>query len=341
MNRTIAVAACLLMSTFANAWDSHGHAVVTYLAFEAASDELPAWALSTDTQMRAAYQASEADRWRGTRMVYLNHENKQEHYLDLELLEQFGLSAESLPRLRKDYLRTMAIAKVMNPEEMAPYDAARDVDGSREWPGFLPYAIMEHYTKLRSSFHTVRVLEEINDPERTPHLEQARANAIYHMGMLSHFVGDAAQPLHTTEHHNGWVGENPNGYTTRRGFHSYIDGGVLRTHGIDFPMLRDQVGVALVINEDDPWLDAMAHIQRSFDEMEALYILDRDGELDQSAGKQFISWRLTDAGRTLGGFYAAAWRHAEPTEEDLEIFLRYTGLLAPETPALSANAAND
>ena len=49
---------------------------------------------------------------------------------------------------------------------------------------------MEHYTKLRSSFHTVRVLEEINDPERTPPLEQARANVA-----LNGFAADRCEWL--------------------------------------------------------------------------------------------------------------------------------------------------
>ena len=39
------------------------------------------------------------------------------------------------------------------------------------------------------------------------------------MGVMGHYVGDCAQPLHTTKHHNGWVGENPHGYTTWPGLH--------------------------------------------------------------------------------------------------------------------------
>ena len=55
-------------------------------------------------------------------------------------------------------------------------------------------------------------------------ISNAQANVIYRMGILSHFVGDASQPLHTTKHYNGWVGNNPKQYTTRRSFHSWIDG---------------------------------------------------------------------------------------------------------------------
>ena len=59
--------------------------------------------------------------------------------------------------------------------------------------GMLAYAIAEHYAKLQSSYNTVRILEGLGDPSRALQLEEARSNALYHMGQLSHFVGDAAQ----------------------------------------------------------------------------------------------------------------------------------------------------
>lgn len=48
------------------------------------------------------------------------------------------------------------------------------------------------------------------------------------MGVMGHYVGDLTQPLHTTKNYNGWVGENPAGYTTSKGFHAWIDGGFLQ-----------------------------------------------------------------------------------------------------------------
>lgn len=326
-------AAAIVAARPANAWDSHGHALVTYLALESASGELPEWLAGDAGARRAAFQASEADRFRGTRMLYLSHENNPEHYIDLDLLEEFGLTTRTLPRLRGDYLRTMILAKHTNPDRVAPYDPANDPAGASEWPGFLPYAAMEHFTKLRSAFNTVRILETLNDPTRAEHLAQARANAIYHLGMLSHFLGDAAQPLHTTVHHHGWVGANPDGFTTDRRFHARIDGGVLEHHDINFLSLRGRVGSPRPVNAADPWDDAIAHVARSFREVRPLYELEKSGELDRDRGKAFIEDRLLDAGRTLAGFIVAAWGHAEPTPDDVASFLRYTGSLAPDASA--------
>ncbi len=326
-------AAALIAARPAHAWDSHGHALVTYLALESASGELPEWLAGDTGARRAAFQASEADRFRGTRMLYLSHENNPEHYIDLDLLEQFGLTTRTLPRLRGDYLRTMILAKHTNPDRISTYDPANDPAGTSEWPGFLPHAAMEHYTKLRSAFNTVRILETLNDPTRAEHLEQARANAIYHLGMMSHFIGDAAQPLHTTVHHHGWVGDNPDGFTTDRRIHARIDGGVLEHHDINFTSLRGRVGSPRAVNSADPWNDTIAHIARSFREVRPLYELEKSGELDRDRGKAFIEDRLLDAGRTLAGFIVAAWGHAEPTPEDVASFLRYTGTLAPDASA--------
>jgi len=67
------------------------------------------------------------------------------------------------------------------------------------------------------------------------------------MGVMGHFVGDGAQPLHTTIPHNGWVGANPKGYTTARTFHAWIDGGFIRTAGLKLDDLLPRLHPAHVI----------------------------------------------------------------------------------------------
>jgi len=321
------------------AWNSHGHATITYLALDTLPASAPSWLTSEAARRIAAFQASEADRWKGTRSVYIGHENRPDHYLDIELLDQYDLTVETLPKFRYEYVALMAVARHEHPEQVDPYDPEEDWDRSHEWPGFLPYAILEHYTKLRSSFHTARVLEEIDDPRRARHLEAARDNALFHMGMLSHFVGDAAQPLHTTKHYNGWVGPNPKGYTTSRSIHSYIDGGVLRHHGLDYQSLKDEMGPRRTIADaHDPWGDVLTHIERSFKQVEPLYRLERDEELKEEEGEEFIANRLLDGAAMLGGLYWAAWEKAEPKADDVETYLRYTGALSPNSDGERAAA---
>jgi hypothetical protein len=335
--RRTALATLALLTTLAVAagWGAHGHRTITLLALDGLPESAPAFLRDAEVRRRIAEQAVEPDRWRGTRLAAMTHENDPEHYLDVELLEQFGLTLETVPPLRYDYLRAMAVAKHVHPEKVDPYDRRTDPAGSKEWPGFLPHAIAEHYAKLRSSFHTLRILEAVNDPARAAQLENARANVVYHMGMLSHFVADAAQPLHTTKHFNGWVGDNPSGYTTDRRFHALVDTDLVIHHGLSYDSLRDRERTRRRINAADPWDDCIAHIRRSFDQVEPLYRLERDGALRGPEGKALLEARFLDAADTVAALYAAAWRHSEPTEGEIVSFANYN----PTEPAPGSSPA--
>jgi len=308
------------------AWDAHGHRTITLLAmdgFAAQTSGLPDWLTNSDARARVAYQASEPDRYRSTKMVYMSHENSPEHYIDIEDLEQFGLTLSTVPPLRYQYVAVMAVARHEHPENVKPHNPKLDPSGEQEWPGFVPHAIMEHYVKLSSAFRTVRTLEQINDPKRAQELEMAKANAFAEMGFLSHFVGDAAQPLHTTAHHHGWVGDNPKGYTTDRGFHAYIDGTILSIHHLDHDSLKDECKFDAKVDQGDPWNDVIAYIQRSHDMVEPLYLLKKTGELEKDEGKKFMSERLTDAAGMLAAMYQAAWASGTPNDKDKPDFVKY------------------
>jgi len=341
--RTAAVCVAVGGAASAHGWDAHGHRTITRLALyaminTAASQSadgqpaatLPDWLTSDQARSMIAYQSSEADRYRGTRSNYLAHENNPEHYLDVEDLASYGLTLETVPPLRAQYISTMAVARHEHGEDIPPHNPRLNPSGDQEWPGFVVHAIMEHHAKLTSALKTARTLEKLNDPKREPQLLMARANVLSHMGHLSHFVGDTAQPLHTTKHHHGWVGENPKGYTTDRGIHSYIDGKILEIHTLNYPSLKPAAKPAATIDHVDPWKDVLAYLQRSHVEVEPLYALNQSGELEQDKGKAFITDRLLVAGAMLGALYASAWKLSEPTPKDLEDFVRYDGTLDPE-----------
>lgn len=332
---TLGLCFALMLSACAAAWDARGHRIITYVALDGLPPDAPDWLRDEQVRHRLAHQAGEPDRWRGWPAATLGHVNKPDHYLNIELLEQFGLTLDTVPPLRNEYLRVMAISKYVHPEKVEPYDAGSDRDRSREWPGFLPHAICEHYARLQACFMQVRILERIGDPNRAYQVVQARENALYHMGMLSHFVGDAAQPLHTTKHFNGWVGDNPGGYTTDRSFHAYIDGGVLDHHAITYAAVRSHVSYGLRVNRADPWRDVLALLRRSFDCVEPLYRLERDGELRGETGRQFITARLADAAATLVALYAAAWASSVPNEKQVADFIHFDAF----DPASSAAGA--
>jgi len=204
----------------------------------------------------------------------------------------------------------------------------RPDDAGIAWmPGFLPHAMQEDYVKLVAAFRSCRILEEFaqDDPLRANELVQARAEAAYHMGILSHWVADAAQPLHTTIHHHGWIGDNPEGYTTEGRFHNYIDSGVVDAHGFSAATLVGELKIEPIEIADtgDPWNEICAHIQRSFDLVEPIYILERDGMLETDKGKVFLLERFADGAGTLAGLYQAAWEHSKINDSIISSYLRY------------------
>lgn len=318
-----AAIAILLASGSAMAWNAHGHRLVTRVALDGLPSDAPAFLRDPKVMARIVEQSAEPDRWRGVRRPAINHEDNQDHYIDIDDLEQFGLTLETLPRLRYEYVKAMVLAKERTPEKMQPYDPAGDPDKNKEFPGFVPYAIAGDWAKLVSAMQTLRVLEAINDPARAEQLELARQNVVYHMGVLSHWVGDSAQPLHTTKHHHGWVGENPEGYTTDRGFHAYIDGDIIDFHKLTYDDLKALARHEIRIDPKDPWPDSLAFIRRSFEKVEPLYKLQKSGELRGEVGKAFISERLVDAGVTLGALYSAAWAASRPADSDVVSYLKY------------------
>ncbi|MFN0137059.1 MAG: S1/P1 nuclease [Phycisphaerae bacterium] len=328
MKRLICAALIALqLAAPALAWNAHGHRTITYLALDGLPSEAPEWLRDATVRHRIAFQSSEPDRWRSSGMSQLHHENKPDHFIDIEDLAQFGLTLETIPPLRNEYRRAMAIAKHIHPDQMQKYDAAKDADRAQEFPGDALHAIAEHYAKLQSAFSQVRILERVNDPDRAFQLQQCRENAIYHMGVLSHFVGDLAQPLHTTRHYNGWVGENPSGYTESKKFHSYIDGGVLDKHSLTFtnvkPAMRKD---AKIENPRDPWKEVLTYVRRSHDRMEPLYAMEKSGELDKDAGKQFITACLADGASMLSAMYWAAWNSAVPNDKQVADFVFFDEL---------------
>lgn len=330
-----AAAAAALAACPALAWDASGHRLITLIALDNLRGDAPAFLRDMHHRSAIAENSTEPDRWRSVRMGPLMNANNPDHYLDVEDLEAYGLTLQTLPLLRYEFVSQMVSAR-----EKAGADfkgrpvtsSARDIAKTDQWPGFAPYAVMENYAKLVSTFKLLRTIEKLDDPARAHQVAAAQASAVTIMGVMSHYVGDLAQPLHTTRHHHGWVGDNPNGYTTRYGIHSYIDGGVLEVHGLSYESMRGARVSERQVEGRDPWQAVLGHIQRSHDQVIPIYEMDKSGDLARDPGKEMITARLLDGASTLAALYNAAWESSEPSEDDVKNFLKYDGPPQPPTP---------
>jgi hypothetical protein len=306
-----------LSSHTARAFDYEGHYVINQLALASLPTNFPAFVMTPAARERIAFLAGEPDRWRNAGDLALRHVNGPDHYIDLEELKLYGLSPDSLPSLRYDFVAELARARAAHPEHFPEIDPARNKDHTRELVGFLPWSIEEYFEKLKSCFSYLKAFEEAGG---TPdEIENARANVIYIMGVMGHFVGDGAQPLHTTIYYNGWVGDNPHGYTTNHTFHAWIDGGYFRKlGGLKVETLAGKIHPAQKVGDEAP--DGMFHFAVNYlvDQnklVEPLYQLEKDGKLTGEGevgreGKSFMEGQLVIAGQTLGDIWYTAWLEA-------------------------------
>lgn len=335
----ILTAILLAITPAALPWGAPVHRIVTYAALKALPEDAPDWLTNPHAQHRIAFQSNQVDRWRGWPAIPLQHENDPNHFIDIELLKPYGLSLQTLPKLRREYLRKMVIATHENPDHFKPYDDSKDPARRYEWPGFLPYEIAEQYAKLQAAFHQVRILEQLREPQRNLQLEQARAIAIYHAGILAHFVADAAQPLHTTKHYDGWKGQNPAEYKWRDRFHAYVDDQWAETHNITLNTIAANLKPHQIKQPRDPWNEIRDHIQRSFDHVPRLYELERDGKLDDKPGATLLRQRLRDAAAMLAGLIQAACNSAEPTPDQVKSWTHYNAFDPARLPNLDNTSA--
>jgi hypothetical protein len=302
-----------------SAWDYEGHYTINQLALATLPTNFPAFVLTPAARGRIGFLAGEPDRWRNTSELALAHVNGPDHYLDLEQLEDYGLTPGTLPPLRYDFTVKLGLARAAHPEKFEPIDPDKDRDHTRELVGFLPWAITEYYAKLKSEFSYLKTFQAYGGtPEE---IANAEANIIYTMGVMGHFVGDGSQPLHTSKHHNGWVGENPHGYPTNRTFHAWIDGGYFRKIGGLKPevLSRRMQPAQHVGNPELPdgfFQVAVAYVVAQNKLVEPLYKLEKERKLSPRGdeinpeGRAFMEGQIVRGAQMLGDIWLSAWQDA-------------------------------
>lgn len=312
----------LAAGTGALAWDYEGHRMVNQLALAALPADFPAFVREPANAERIAFLSGEPDRWRNNPDLPIKHYNSPDHYLDLEQLTEAGIDPTRVSALRYVFASQYAAGRAVDPAAYLSIDPAKNTDRTREWPGFLPWAITEYYGKLRAAFSYLKTFAEHGTPEE---VANAQANVVHLMGVMGHHLGDLAQPLHTTKHHNGWVGDNPKAYTRWPGFHSWIDGGFIGRAGIKLADLTPRVTPAepVPLTPDaagrDPMFAAVMNLLVEQNKLvEPLYALEKSGVLkaDVAAtsveGREFIKARLLTGGRMLASVWLTAWKNAGP-----------------------------
>lgn len=328
-----------LIPNTALTFDYEGHHTINQLALSCLPADYPAFVREPAVAERIAFLGGEPDRWRNSPDNTFKHWNGPDHYIDLDELSPLGLAENKLPAFRHLFTMQLAEAHRKLPRTLPPIDPTKNADHTRELIGYLPWTIAEHFSKLKSAFSSLKAFEEEGSADEITNVRQSVA---YYMGVMGHYVADAAQPLHTTRHFNGWVGDNPKGYSISRGFHSWIDGGYLAKVPLKPEVLRARLRAARLIRAEDQatdepsiFVEALAFIRDQHRLVEPLYQLDKDGKLspDQPYGRDglaFFEKQFVTASQMLADLWFTAWKEA-PMDTYLKSSLARRKLAQPRS----------
>jgi hypothetical protein len=275
----------------AHAWGNEGHRLINKLAASTLPADVPAFLRSEAAVNEIEYLGPEPDRWRSPTEPELNAAQAPEHFIDLELADALG----SLPRRRLDF-EAKVFAAGERPEKI----------------GLQPWETTEVWERLKAALREYRNL--VAAKKDTSAVEAA---VIFYAGWLGHYVGDGSQPLHTSIQYNGWVGPNPNGYTTGHTIHWQFEGPFMGAN-VHEPEVRAKMTAPKAI-DGDLFDSYVAYLRHSATFVEKVYQLDKAGGFvgaGSAASREFTAERLAAGASMLRDMIYTAWiKSAEPVPD--------------------------
>jgi hypothetical protein len=267
------------------AWGSHGHTIAGRAADLKMPAEMPKFFLDSSEQL--GYLTAEPDRWRDPSAAAVTDAFNPDHAINLELVPEGALEAKDrfayLAMLQKDGL-TVAL-------------------------GMAPFRTLEIFERLRTEF---RLWRAAVDGKTRGWIQQRIINDA---GILGHYVTDGSQPLHTSVTHHGWVGANPNGYTTDPSIHSRFEGQYVDTHVELSDILPKVESTPHVLSDEQPAI--LAYFRKTHTQLNRLYDLEKqapfNADTTNADDKTFVVERLAAGATMLRDLWWTAWVESATT----------------------------
>jgi hypothetical protein len=266
----------------ARAWGNGGHRLVNKLGASTLPPSVPPFLRSEAAVNEIEYLGPEPDRWRSPAEPELNAAQALEHFIDMESADALG----PLPRRRIEF-EAKVFAAGERPEKI----------------GLQPWETTEVWQRLKAALREYRALEAAHKDTRG-----VEAAAIFYAGWLGHYVGDGAQPLHTTIQYNGWVGPNPNGYTTEHTIHWQFEGPFVDAN-LREPEVRAKMTEPKLI-DGDMFDSYVAYLRQSKTHVEQVYQLEKAGGFVGAGtpeSREFTAERLAAGASMLRDMIYTAW----------------------------------
>jgi len=296
----IAIAAVFSLAQSASAWGLTGHYFISTAAAKALPDTLPAFVRSDAAVAEIGALGPELDRSKGAGQPH-DFDLDPGHYIDLDdsAKVEGAVDLDALPGSRRDY------------------DTALRKAGTNEYAvGYLPYSLEDGWEQVRVDFAMWRI-DRVGETKATSADDRAwfakdrtlrETLTLRDIGVWSHYVGDASQPLHATIHFNGWGKyPNPNGYSDSNDVHSKFESAFVQAHAT----LVD------VIAHMHPYKTCSCTIQQhvaqylhaTLAQVVPLYEIDKRGGFASGTPEavDFVQARLGDGATMLRDMIVDAW----------------------------------
>ena len=294
----------LLAPGSAFGWGATGHEFVSGVGAEILPEEIPAFVRQPDVIPEIAVLGRELDRSKGTGNPH-DRERDPGHFVTLDDAQRVGgmLTLDMLPPTREAY------DTILRTRNLTQYSI-----------GYLPYSIVDGWQQLVKDFAYWRAASvgarTAADPAERVWFDTDRQRrerlVIRDLGVWSHYVGDASQPMHVSIHFDGWGPfDNPRGFPTRRGLHAQFEGAFVKAN-----VKRDDVKAAVAPYRActcSIWDRMRGLILASQGQVVPLYELEQKGAFTDGnpAGIAFVTARLADSASVMRDMVVDAWRASE------------------------------
>lgn len=298
------------------AWGVRGHTIANLAAVEAIPADGPVFLKAQKAYI--GHMGAIPDTWRAFTEPFLRISEDPNHgwYTEaFNFIPDPPLSrTEFTLRVYDEYLRT------------AKSDPDRAKLLNIRYTGLQAYSIMEGYERMKAGMRLYRQTSETEQPGRggiakqyaeisplfrdREQLKQMLATDVaFYMGWVGHYAADAAMPLHDSIHHDGWVGDNPKGYTTDPRIHGRFESDYVNLIG------ETEADVLRFVSKSgqylkDPWQAILKHSLDSRNFVEDVYRLDLrhafENKNDQEA-RELVSKRIAAGAQFLRDLAYTAW----------------------------------
>ena len=278
----------------ASAWGNEGHLYINQVAAQKIPADMPRFLRRSVAEL--TYLGPEPDRWRSPTELQLKNAQEPDHFIDLERVAWL----DPLPATRYEFYRKLYDKRAASADH--PNNDHPD-DYLPERVGLQPYITIEIFGRLKAAFREYRHLREQHKP--TAPVEHA---IVFHAGWLGHYVADGSQPLHTTIQYNGWVGPNPNNYTTQHKIHAQFETTYVNEN-ITAKDFANQVRAPEHLS--DPFQQYVAYLKDSNQKVETVYALEKAGGFTAKGTPEaftFTTQRLAAGSQMLLNLWYTAWQ---------------------------------